>query len=449
MRFHTLNDWLAWQERLHPEEIELGLERIARVWKGMQAPSSTYAAFTCPIISVAGTNGKGSSIAMLQAMYLAAGYRVGSYTSPHLYHYNERICLNGELVTDVLLIDAFQIIDDARQSIEPNISLTYFEFGTLAALHIFAQVDLDVILLEVGLGGRLDAVNIIDAEVALITSIDLDHQSWLGNSREEIAREKAGILRANKTCVISDPNTPAIIEQQAKEMDCTCCVSGQTFDYQLEQRQWRWQAEDKIRAGLPLPTLSGQQQLQNAAGVLMVIETLQSVLPVSQQAIRDGLLLASLPGRFEIRQISQGDISVVFDVAHNPAAAVSLAESIQTFCGMNGVSGASGKRRLLCVFAILADKDMPRVIGPLIPYVSHWNLASPSTARGRPVGEIEKELNRQLAAQNTNIMHEIQVKSHESVGQAILYVQNIAKPGDVILVYGSFYTVAEAGVEPV
>lgn len=440
MRFNTLNEWLQWQETLHPEEIELGLERVMRVWKDMQAPSSNHRPFTCPVISVAGTNGKGSSLAMLQAIYLAAGYRVGSYTSPHLYHYNERICINGKAVTDDVIIAAFEAIDSARRKSVPETSLTYFEFGTLAALDIFAQAELDVVLLEVGLGGRLDAVNIVGADVALITSIELDHQSWLGDTREDIAKEKAGILRANKTCVISDPTTPSIIEEQAKSLDCTCCIAGQAYEYQLEQAQWCWQSKDKIRAGLPLPALNGQHQLQNAAGVLMVIELLQTFLPVNQQAIRDGLLTASLPGRFEIRQIRQGEITMILDVAHNPAAAVSLSKSIKAY---------KGTRQIICLFSILMDKDMAGVIEPLIPYVSQWHLAPVTNARGMPVEEIEKEVGRQVQTQKTNFLHEAQVYCHRSTTEAISSVQKLANPGDIILVYGSFYTVAEVGAEHV
>ncbi len=436
MRFTSLNAWLQWQETLHPEEIELGLERVARVWQAMQSAAPSPG-FNCPVISVAGTNGKGSSIAILEAIYLAAGYRVGCYTSPHLYRYNERIRLNGEAVADEAIIDTFQLIDEARTSFESDISLTYFEFGTLAALQIFADAELDIVLLEVGLGGRLDAVNIIDADVALITSIDLDHQAWLGNTREDIAREKAGILRAKKTCVLSDPDIPSLIEEQAKALGCMCYVAGDAFEYQLEQGQWRWQANEKIRAALPLPALNGQHQLQNAAAVLMVVEILQQRLAMTQQSIRNGLLSASLPGRFEIRP---GDVTTILDVAHNPAAAVALAESLKAY---------AGSRRVLCVFSILADKDVANVLKPLVPLVSHWSLAPISTDRGMPIGEIEQELSTQLHAQKVNIMQPVQVESHATIQQASAAVKVHAKPGDIILVYGSFYIVAEVGAEAV
>jgi len=436
MRFASLNEWLQWQETLHPEEIELGLERVANVWQAMQS-SAHSPGFNCPVVSVAGTNGKGSSIAMLEAIYLAAGYRVGTYTSPHLYSYNERIRLNGEYATDDVIVDAFQVIDDARKQDDHETSLTYFEFGTLAALHIFASAQLDVALLEVGLGGRLDAVNIIDADVALITSIDLDHQAWLGNTREDIAREKAGILRANKNCVISDPKTPRLIEKQATAMNCKCYMVGRDYSYQPEQGHWRWQAGDKIRAALPQPALNGQQQLQNAAGLLMVVETLQSNLPVTQQAIRDGLISASLPGRFEIWP---GNITTILDVAHNPAAAIALAESLKSY---------AGSRRVLCVFSILADKDVANVIKPLVPLVSHWSLAPVSTGRGMPIGQIKQELSTQLHAQKVNIMQPVQVESHATIQQAFAAANVHAKAGDIILVYGSFYIVAEVGAEHV
>ena len=435
MRFQTLHDWLDWQATLHPEEIELGLERVARVWQALQTHLD-YEPFDCPVVTVAGTNGKGSSIAMLQAIYLAAGYRVATYTSPHLYRYNERICLDGKPVEDEVIMEAFERVNQARG----DISLTYFEFGTLAALDIFARSKPDVVLLEVGLGGRLDAVNIVDSDVALITSIDLDHQSWLGDTREAIAREKAGILRANKACVVSDPTSPALIAEQAKRLGCTCFVAGRDYQFDSEQNQWRWQIDDKTRAALPMPALNGKQQLQNAAGVLMTIEHLQSILPVNQQASRQGLLTASSPGRFEIRQLQEGEISLILDVAHNPAAANALADSVNTY---------AGNRRILCLFSILDDKDAAAVVKPLIPYVSQWHLAPVSSARSMSIDNLAKVVQQQISVSQANLLSESQVYRHPTVQQAFVAVQKIAEPGDIILVYGSFYTVAEVGAEPV
>jgi dihydrofolate synthase/folylpolyglutamate synthase len=436
VRFQTLNDWLTWQETLHPSEIELGLERIMRVWRDMHAP-----AFNCPVISVAGTNGKGSSLAILEAIYLAAGYDVGTYTSPHLYKYNERVRINGRPVSDEKLVRAFEKIDHARHASTPATSLTYFEFGTLAALDIFAHADMDVILLEVGLGGRLDAVNIIDADVALITSIDLDHQSWLGETREEIAREKAGILRNNKLCVVSDPEAPSVIDERSDSLNCKCFRAERDFDYEVEQGQWRWQAKNKISAGLPLPALNGKHQCQNAAGVVMVIELLEQHLPVAQQAIRDGLVSATLPGRFEIHE---GPVTIVLDVAHNEAAATALAESVRAY---------AGTRRILCVFSILADKDLKAVVRPFIKSVAHWSIAPLNTNRAMEPGLIEQEIQGQLdelnRASKSDIKQAVSVQTHASVADALSFVQKFADPGDIILVFGSFHIVAEAGLEHV
>jgi dihydrofolate synthase/folylpolyglutamate synthase len=432
VRFNTLSDWLTWQETLHPEEIELGLERIRLVWHAMHEP-----AYCCPVISVAGTNGKGSSVAMLEAIYLAAGYRVGSYTSPHLYDYNERIRIAGKPVEDQTIIHAFEVVDQARQSTQPETSLTYFEFGTLAALHIFAQTQLDIILLEVGLGGRLDAVNIIDADVALITTIDLDHQAWLGETKEQIASEKAGILRENNICIISDPSAPQVIEQQASRLKCHCFRLGREFSYHIDDGNWCWQTQDKTRAALPLPALNGKHQCQNAAGVIMVIEALSPQLPVNQQALRTGLLSAQLPGRFEIRQ---GDITVILDVAHNQAAAETLAESLKAYIG---------SRRVWCIFSILADKDIRAVIRPFIRIVAHWSIAPLASARAMQSAEIEKEIRAQIEQQASDSVRMIDVESHSTVKQAFSHVQKLAQPDDVILAFGSFYLVAELGVEPV
>jgi dihydrofolate synthase/folylpolyglutamate synthase len=433
MRFTTLNDWLAWQETLHPEEIELGLDRIKRVRDNMRMPD-----FNCAVISVAGTNGKGSSIAMLQAIYLEAGYRVGTYTSPHLYHYNERICINGEPVSNKQLVESFQVVDDARaDSAGQETSLTYFEFGTLAALEIFSRSKLDVILLEVGLGGRLDAVNIVDNDVALLTSIDLDHQAWLGETREDIASEKAGILRSGKVCVISDPSAPLLIDKQARQLGCRCHRVGQSFEYQVQQGQWRWQCGEKKLAGLPFPALSGEQQLQNAAGVIMVIESLQSNLPVSVQAIRSGLLSTSLPGRFEIKP---GDVTMILDVAHNPAAAKELARTIRAYAGDSYV---------YCVFSILADKDIENVVQPLIPYINHWSIVPVASTRGMPVEEMAEIIRRQLRPGKIDLKQEVRVETRPSVREAVDAIRKSASNGDIILVCGSFYIVAEAGQEPV
>ena len=415
MRFDTLQEWLAWQEQLHPQDIELGLERVAQVWQSLGGQ-----AFSCPVISVAGTNGKGSSIAMLQSIYMAAGYRVGSYTSPHLWQYQERIKINAVAIDEAELCQAFAKIDEARG----EISLTYFEFGTLAALLLFQQAPLDIVLLEVGLGGRLDAVNIIDADVAIITSIDLDHQAWLGNTREAIAKEKAGILRADQASVIADPRCPELIEATAKALGNQCYVAERDYQFEVGQGQWRWQTEHRVRAGLPLPALAGAHQQQNAAGVLMALEILQTQLPVSQAQIREGLLSAELAGRF---QVVPGEPTLIFDVAHNPAAAQQLAHSLAAY---------ATDRRCVAVFGLLADKDIQGVVRPFCDLIAHWCVTELHTARAKPVEELEAGL---LQACPSAL-----VSKANSVKQALLQAQSLAKPDDIILVFGSFYTVTEA-----
>ena len=292
MRFNSLDDWLAWQETLHPSEIELGLDRIAFVFQKLH-PQPGFPS----VITVAGTNGKGSSVAMLDAIYRIAGYKVGKYTSPHIFQYNERICINNQVIRDDLLCRAFERIDQARG----NISLTYFEFGTLAALDIFLQHELDVIILEVGLGGRLDAVNIIDTDVALITAISQDHTQWLGHDIAGIAKEKAGIMRANKPVVSSGYSESETLKQCAKILGSEFYQAGEDYTFnKQDDGSWHWQYKQQLRSALPIPALYGEHQLNNAAGVLMVVELLAKHLPVNQQAIRQALMTVDLPGRFQV-----------------------------------------------------------------------------------------------------------------------------------------------------
>ncbi|VAW92358.1 Dihydrofolate synthase @ Folylpolyglutamate synthase [hydrothermal vent metagenome] len=429
MRFSSLSDWLSWQETLHPNEIELGLERVKRVWDFMQ-PNQ----LNVPVIAVAGTNGKGSSIAFLQSMYLAAGYRVGTYTSPHLYCYNERICIDGCAVDDADLMRAFEHIDKIRG----ETSLTYFEFGTLAALSIFALAmrsdkPLDVMLLEVGLGGRLDAVNIIDADLALVTSIDLDHQNWLGDNREQIGKEKAGIFRENKLCVISDPDIPSSVEEHAIRCNCTRYFTGRDFSYSESSGQWDWNGQvlDKHinKSALPIPALNGQQQLQNASGAMMVLAALNNVLPVSLQAIRQGLLNAKLAGRFEIRQ---NKITTVLDVAHNPASSQMLAKTLADYIRRNNGGG-----QIRCLFSVMADKDITGVLMPMMSLCQRWSIAPVQHPRSASASNIKSILHK--------LNPENQVVCHDSVAQAYRQLVAISEPEDTIVVFGSFYAVAEAG----
>lgn len=414
MRFHSLAEWLSWQEGLHLTEIDLGLERVAAVLRRMAVQ------IECPVITVAGTNGKGSSVAMLEAIFLAAGYRVGAYTSPHFLKYNERVRLNGEPVADADLCQAFERIDQARS----DDSLSYFEFGTLAAIDIFAATPLDVVILEVGLGGRLDATNIIDADVALITPIAVDHVDWLGSDREQIGREKAGIMRTGRPAVCSDRAMPDSIRYVATEIGAGLVCLGRDFDYSVTQDQWRWQSEEKLRDALPAPALRGAFQHDNAAAVIMVLETLHARLPVSQAQLREGLANVSLPGRF---QVIPGESPIVLDVAHNPHAARSLAANLQSW-PMPG--------RTYALTAMMADKDLAGIISPLLDEFDHWCISSIDMPRAATA--------EQLTAVVSELGVDVPVETVASVAAGLQHLLGKLHPHDRIVVFGSFYTVAEA-----
>lgn len=415
MRFTSLDEWLSWQETLHPTDIELGLERVATVFQQLHADNPPF-----PVITVAGTNGKGSSVAMLEAILLAAGYRVGTYTSPHLLTYNERVRLGGEPVDDVALMESFARIDAARQ----DTSLTYFEFATLAALDIFYRRLPDVVVLEVGLGGRLDAVNIIDPDVALITSISVDHAEWLGNDREAIAMEKAGIMRAGRPVVFSGRNIPNSLAEHALTLGASLSVLGRDFEYQPHQTDWQWQAAKQSAITLPKPALAGHHQLDNAAGVLMALSCLAQQLPVSESAMQQGLQAVSLPGRF---QIITTDVTWVLDVAHNPDGVARLAELLAA----TPVSG-----RTLAVIGMMQDKDMPAVIKQLQAEVDAWYTANLSTPRSADANSLAEIIRSQT--------HEVEVVACSDVFSACKAAKAAVRDDDRILVCGSFYTVAAA-----
>jgi len=423
MRFTTLDDWLRWQETLHPSEIELGLERVAAVFKHLQPQAPPFA-----VVTVAGSNGKGSSVAMLAAILRAAGYRVASYTSPHLLCYNERICINHQMVEDATLVEAFARIDQAREAL--SLSLTYFEFGTLAALDIFyhchAADGLDVVLLEVGLGGRLDAVNIVDADVALITSISLDHTAWLGDNRDAIGFEKAGILRAGRSAVFSGVAMPATIRRHAASLGASLSVAGEDFWLEACDKDWQWHSRTQAPLPLPLPALGGQHQLQNAAGVLMALQLLRHRLPVSPQAIRRGLLEVELAGRF---QVQPGQPQWIFDVAHNPDAMAQLAARLQQL---------PGEGKTWVVVGMLKDKDAATALRPLAPLVHHWFVTALPYAGARAMSPSV------LQAVIGALAGEPSVSAHEDVVSACKAAHGVASKPDRIVVCGSFYTVADA-----
>ncbi|MBE9516657.1 MAG: bifunctional tetrahydrofolate synthase/dihydrofolate synthase [Proteobacteria bacterium] len=427
MRFNTLEGWLHWQESLHPNEIELGLDRVSLVLARLDLANPDFT-----VVTVAGTNGKGSSVAMLQSILLESGYRVGTYTSPHLLRYNERIQINGIPVDDNILCESFERVDQARdlssqqvsQTGSQQISLTYFEFGTLAAIDIFQRANVQIALLEVGLGGRLDAVNILDADVALITAIDIDHQSWLGTDRETIAREKAGILRPGQVAICADPNPPAALVDVAEKLSTLLFLPGEDFGVSsITNKRWEWRGIAGQLLELPLPTLAGDFQVANAAGVLAVVEQLyeRKHIPrrVDEQEITRGLENASLPGRF---QIAGEKPMQILDVAHNPHSARALADNLeQQIC--------RGKTR--AVVAMLADKDIPAVLSCMTGLVNQWYLASLHVPRGAPAQQLQDGLD----GQDSHIFDDV-----TSAYQAAL---SEADPEDRIVVFGSFFTVAE------
>jgi len=410
--FLRLEDWLAHLERLHPKTIELGLDRV----RAVQAELELYPTF--PIITVGGTNGKGSTCALLEATLLAAGYRVGCYTSPHLIRYNERVRIDGRMLDDAMLCDGFAAVEAARG----DIALTYFEFGTLAAMWSFAQAKLDVAILEVGLGGRLDAVNVFDPEVAIVTSVDIDHQDYLGETREQIGFEKAGIFRAHKPAICADPNPPASLLQFAQECDAQLLRIGHDFGIQSEAESWTYWGPNGTRPALPFPTMRGVHQLMNAAAAIAGLDCLRERLPVAQAHLRGGLLSARLPGRF---QVLSGKPVVILDVAHNPQAARVLAENLKA----QYVSG-----KTFAVFGMLKDKDIAGVITALKDQIDGWCVGSLSGARGAS------------AALLAGLLDECKLKVlHQApdIAQAYTYACREAGEDDRICVFGSFHTVAE------
>lgn len=422
MRFSSLHEWLDWQEGLHPSSIELGLDRVTEVFKRLHSLSAPS-----PVITVAGTNGKGSSVAFLESIYQNAGYETGAYTSPHLLRYNERIHLNGEEVTDERICEAFERIDQARLQNNKEISLTYFEFGSLAALDIFYRAKPDVIILEVGLGGRLDVVNIIDADVALITSIGIDHTAWLGHDRESIAVEKAGIMRKNRPVIFSSPDMPQSIKQVADEKGAILYRQGRDFDWSNAfaasgaAQSWNWKSNNKQRTALPMPILRGRRQLDNAAGVLMAVECLANNLPVNQQQLKSALLSVSIAGRFEYRP---GNPAHIFDVAHN-------ADSMACLADMLGEQSCSGKT--LAVLGMLADKAHAEALITMLPKISAWFIADLDVPRGMKATELAKIVE--------SLDGEAKMACFESVKQAVEAADHAAESTDRVVIFGSFYTV--------
>ncbi|WP_079418876.1 bifunctional tetrahydrofolate synthase/dihydrofolate synthase [Thiomonas intermedia] len=414
----TLDGWLSHAESLHARVIDMGLDRVRAVRETMRLQ------FACPVITVAGTNGKGSTCAMLEAILLAAGYRVGVYTSPHLVHFEERCRIDGQAVQAQALLPHFAAVEQARLTAGPAgsaVSLSYFEFTTLAILSLLAHERLDAVILEVGLGGRLDAVNVIDTDCAILTSIDLDHMEYLGPDRETIGREKAGIMRAAKPTIVSDPQAPASVLAHAQALGADLWLAGRDFHYTHLPQQWSWQGRTQRRHSLAFPALRGANQLLNASGVLAALEALQTSLPVAAQAVREGFARAELSGRF---QVLAGQPTLVLDVGHNPHAIAVLAENLDSM-GYFPVTHA--------VFGAMADKDIPGMLRRMVPLIDVWHLCDLPTPRAAEAQEI--------AASLLVLKPEARIVLHADPLQALGAAAAAAELADRIVVFGSFYTV--------
>ena len=408
----TLPQWLEYQLSVHPRDIALGLDRVADVSRrlGLGRPGRH-------VITVAGTNGKGSTVAFIEAIARAAGLRVGAFTSPHLLRYNERIRLDGQDASDDALVAAFERVEAARG----EVPLTYFEFGTLAALLLMEEAALDLAILEVGLGGRLDAVNIVDPDVAVITTVDLDHQDYLGTDREAIGAEKAGILRAGRPCVLAERDPPSSVLRRAYALGAFA-IRGHS-DYLVDELDegWRWR-EPGYEVDLPEPGMEAPAQRGNAAAAIAALRALD--LPLPDQALRDGVRSARVPGRL---QRLPGSPERVLDVAHNPQGARQLGDWL-----------SSHPQATVAVFSALGDKDIAGIVLPVAPHVLAWHLG-PITDAGARGLDVQTLLQRVRAALPDAALH-----AHPSLAQALAAAANQAGPAGRVLVYGSFHTVAAA-----
>ena len=413
----TLADWLAHAERLHPKTIDMGLARVKTVADRMGLK------FDCPVITVAGTNGKGSTCAMLEAILMEAGYRTGMYTSPHLVDFEERCRVRGNIVNATDLVAACARVETARCQNDTEIQLTYFEFTTLAILQLLMQAKLDVVILEVGLGGRLDAVNIIDTDCAIITSIDLDHMELLGNTRELIGFEKAGIMRPDKPVVVSDPIPPQSVLEHAATIGADLWKFGTDFNFSGDKQQWGWAGRGRRYSGLAYPALRGANQLMNASGVLAALTALRDLLPITAQAVRVGLSMVELPGRF---QIIPGQPTLVLDVAHNPHSVAALAENLDAM-GFYPCTHA--------VFGAMADKDVAPMLARVGPVIDKWYFTDLPTTRAA-TGEV-----LQARWQASNSRKDAISNAYKTPELALQAAIAAADPADRIVVFGSFYTV--------
>jgi dihydrofolate synthase/folylpolyglutamate synthase len=416
----NLADWLSTLESRHPKAIDMGLERVARVRDALGLR------LDCPVITVGGTNGKGSTCAMMEAILLQAGYKVGLYTSPHLVHFNERARVAGEIVGDDALVEQFAAVEAARG----DVSLTYFEFTTLAILRLFAQAGLDAVILEVGLGGRLDAVNVIDADVAIVTSVDIDHTEYLGVTREQIGFEKAGIFRAGRPAICSDPVPPKSLLDHAEKIGADLWLLGRDFNYSGDKQQWNYGGRNVRRNALGYPGLRGANQLLNACAALAALEALRDRLPLGAQEVRSGLAMVELPGRF---QVMPGRPTVILDVAHNPHAAAALAQNLGNM-GFHPYTYA--------VFGAMADKDIDGIIAHMKPHVDHWCVTDLPLPRAAAAADIAAKLSEAGVDGGSATDAEHSITTFASPADAYANARSRAGENDRIAVFGSFLTVA-------
>jgi dihydrofolate synthase/folylpolyglutamate synthase len=417
----SLDDWLAYISAQHPATIALGLDRVRDVAARMSPSPLGEGRGEGPVfITIGGTNGKGSTCAILERILIESGYRTGCYTSPHLLKYNERVRLSGEDAGDEALIASFEKVEAARGTIP----LTYFEYGTLAALDTFAAAKVEAAILEVGLGGRLDAVNIVDADVSAVVSVDLDHQAFLGDDRESIGFEKAGIYRGGRPAIFGDLDPPRRLVDHAQSIGAQFLTLGRDFGFESQERQWDFIGRKGAKRALPLPALQGNWQLKNASVALACLDEVAQRVPVSLGEVKRGLTLVRLPGRM---QVLPGRPSVVLDVAHNPHAARSLAA---------GLGSMAYAERTLAVFAMLGDKDIGGVVDAMKGRVDRWYVAAPQAERAASAARLEEILvGRGLGGAT---------RAFATVDSALDAARREAGPNDRIIVFGSFYTVAEA-----
>jgi dihydrofolate synthase/folylpolyglutamate synthase len=412
VRFDSIAEWLGWQQNLNPRGIDLGLERCLPLARSLGLQPLPF-----PLISVAGTNGKGSCVAMLEAALSAAGYRVGAYTSPHLVSFNETVRVGGEAVGDRTLLQAFEAVADARG----EVMLTWFEFRTLAAARILRDADLDLAILEVGLGGRLDAVNMFDADLALVTSIGVDHVDWLGESRDQIGREKAGICRKGRPVVCAEPEPPKGFLDAVTRAGALLYRVGIDYEFERREKDWRWLGPEAKSLTLPEPGIAGDCQIGNAAAALMALHLIEQRFPVDLSAMREGLERCRLCGR---QQVVLETPQLWLDVAHNGQAAEALAASLRQ-------RPCRGKTR--AVFAIYADKDIAAVAGAVKDCIQHWYLAGLAPPRGAP------------AVQTANALEAVDISTgvsiHPDPRAALAAAKKHSAPNDRIVVFGSFETV--------